>query len=100
MYDSMTLLAQGAVTSLLLYALMGVGALAILIVASFTVTNKFYVKVGPDEAVVSHGLRWAESGHGQRNDGRASVSSRGEDGPDAQELRDCADRRRGTDMQR
>lgn len=55
MFDSMTLLAQGAVTSLLLYALMGVGALAILIVASFTVTNKFYVKVGPDEAVVRTG---------------------------------------------
>ncbi len=55
MFDSMVLLAQGAVGSLLLYAAIGVSALLILLIASFTVTNKFYVKVGPDEAVVRTG---------------------------------------------
>ncbi len=55
MLESMTLLGQGAVGSLLLYAAIGMGALILFIMSAFAVTNKFYVKVGPDEAIVRTG---------------------------------------------
>ncbi len=55
MHDSMALLAQAGIGSLFIYAAVGFGAFLVLVLASFTVTNKFYVKVGPDEAVVRTG---------------------------------------------
>jgi uncharacterized membrane protein YqiK len=51
----MALLAQAGIGSLFIYAAVGFGAFLVLVLASFTVTNKFYVKVGPDEAVVRTG---------------------------------------------
>ncbi len=55
MHDSLALLAQGAVGSMLLYVLIGLGAFMVLVIGAFTMTNKFYLKVGPDEAVVRTG---------------------------------------------